>query len=407
MLDVLILGAGPAGLFAADQLSSQGHSVLIVDRMPSPARKFLMAGRGGLNLTHSEDLATFVSRYRNAEEFLTLMIRDYPPEALREWCHDLGQETFVGSSGRVFPKTMKASPLLRAWLRRLEGNGVQLRARHRFSGFSDDGFAIVEPDGEARQVLPARTTLLALGGASWPKLGSDADWVSYLENRDIKVNRFQPSNCGFKVNWSSILKARAAGAPLKRIAVKFGEKSVPGEAVISEEGLEGGAIYALSADIRDAINANGSAEIRIDLRPSSSIDDLVRKLARPRGKQSYATFLKKVLKLNPAEQILLREPGPFPDEISELAGLIKSIPIRCVAPYSIDRAISSAGGISLDELDYHLMLKKLPGIYAAGEMLDWEAPTGGYLLQACFAMSYRAANGIAAILENKERGPAT
>ena len=407
MLDVLILGAGPAGLFAADQLSSRGYSVSIVDRMPSPARKFLMAGRGGLNLTHSEELAPFLSRYREAETFLAPMIRDFPPAALRDWCHDLGQETFVGSSGRVFPKAMKASPLLRALLRRLEGNGVQLHARHRFSGFSEGGYAVVETGGNEPKPLPARATLLALGGASWPKLGSDGGWVSVLENQGVRVNRFQPSNCGFKVDWSPILKERAAGSPLKRIEVSIGGTAVAGEAILSEQGLEGGAIYALSAEIREMINTNGSAEIRIDLRPSLSVKNLAERLARPRGKQSYATFLKKALKLNPAEQMLLRENGSFPANPSALAALIKAVPVKCLAPYSIDRAISSAGGIALDELDEDLMLIKLPGIYAAGEMLDWEAPTGGYLLQACFSMGYRVANSITASLKTQGKIPAT
>lgn len=406
MLDVLILGSGPAGLFAADRLSSRGYSVTVVDQMPSPARKFLMAGRGGLNLTHSEALEKFLSRYREAEAFLAPMITDFPPQALRDWCHELGQETFVGSSGRVFPTAMKASPLLRAWLRRLEQNGVRLLSRHRFQGFSDDNQAIVQPETGPVQVLPARASLLALGGASWPKLGSDAGWVSALASRGIEIARFQPANCGFQVAWSPFLKDRFGGFPLKRIALTLEDNIRLGEAVISEQGLEGGVVYALSAEIRERINSQGSAKLFIDLRPASSVEDLARKLSRPRGKQSVATFLKKSLKLNPAEQALLRENGPLPQDPHALSELTKAVPVECAAPYSIDRAISSAGGISLDEVDDCLMLKKLPGVFAAGEMLDWEAPTGGYLLQACFAMGGRAADGISARLKTKNEGPA-
>jgi hypothetical protein len=406
MLDVLILGAGPAGLFAADRLAARGYSVVIADQMPSPARKFLMAGRGGLNLTHSEDLSSFLTRYREAEGFLAPLIREFPPEALREWCHELGQETFIGSSGRVFPKAMKASPLLRALLRRLEKSGAELRTRQRFTGFSQDGLSVLETEDGQQLSQPAKTVMLALGGASWPKLGSDAGWVAALEQHGIKINRFQPANCGFQVTWSPFLRERFAGSPLKRIALKLGESSVQGEALISEKGLEGGAVYALSAEIRETINATGVAELRIDLRPSTSVEELTRKLSRPRGKQSFATFLKKTLKLHSVEQALLRETGSFPENPAALAMLIKSVPVKCAAPYPIDRAISSAGGIALDEFDDNLMLKKLPGVFAAGEMLDWEAPTGGYLLQACFAMGNQAANGIDEYLKSTIEGQA-
>ncbi|MEM9635628.1 MAG: TIGR03862 family flavoprotein [Pseudomonadota bacterium] len=406
MLDVLILGAGPAGLFAADRLAARGYAVIVVDQMPSPARKFLMAGRGGLNLTHSEDLSSFLTRYREAEDFLAPMVREFPPEALRDWCHDLGQETFIGSSGRIFPRAMKASPLLRALLHRLEKNGVELRTRQKFTGFSKDGLPVIETEDGKQYPLPARTMMLALGGASWPKLGSDAAWVPALEGHGIKVNRFQPSNCGFQVAWSPYLRERFAGTPLKRIALKLGEHSAQGEAMITEKGLEGGAVYALSAEVRETINALRKAELKIDLRPATSVEELIRKLTRPRGKQSFATFLKKTLKLHPVEQALLREAGSFPEKPDALAELIKAVPITCTAPYPIDRAISSAGGIALDELDNSLMLKKLPGVFAAGEMLDWEAPTGGYLLQACFATGHRAVSGIDEYLKSTHEGQA-
>ncbi|WP_299810631.1 TIGR03862 family flavoprotein [uncultured Roseibium sp.] len=405
MLDVLIIGAGPAGLFAADLLAAEGLAVTIVDRMPSPARKFLMAGRGGLNLTHSEDLSALASRYRQAEVFLSPMIEGFPPEALKEWCHGLGQETFTGSSGRVFPTSMKASPLLRALLRRLETNGVRLLTRHTFTGFSDDGTAIVQPEGGQPENLPARAVLLALGGASWPKLGSDAAWVPILENRGIGMARFRPANCGFHVSWSPVMKERFAGTPLKRIGLRHGGRSVTGEALVSESGLEGGAVYALSAEIRETIEAEGSASLHIDLRPAKTAAALARRLSRPRGKQTVSTYLKKTVKLNPVEQALLREAGPIPQHPDELAARIKAVPVSCEAPYAIDRAISSAGGISLDEVDDGLMLKKLPGVFAAGEMLDWEAPTGGYLLQACFATGHRAAQGLSAYLKKSEGEP--
>ncbi|MCK7610562.1 TIGR03862 family flavoprotein [Roseibium sediminicola] len=398
MRDVLIIGAGPAGLFAAERLSAKGFSVTVADRMPSPARKFLMAGRGGLNLTHGENLDRFLKRYREAEPFLAPLIRDFPPQALRDWCRGLGEETFVGSSGRVFPTSMKASPLLRAWLRRLDQNGVELLPRRTWTGFGADGTVQLQgADGET-SVFPARAVLLALGGASWPRLGSNATWVPLLENEGIHVHRFQPANCGFQIAWSAFLKDRFAGSPLKRIALHHQGQQVAGEAVLSAQGIEGGAVYALSAELREALNRDGSATLTIDLRPDMSEDDLARKLARPRGKQSAATFLKKVLKLKPEEQALLREAGALPAEPLDLARRIKAVPLTCLAPYAIDRAISSAGGIALSELIDGLMLAKRPGLFAAGEMLDWEAPTGGYLLQACFATGARAAEGIAAHL---------
>ncbi|WFE89104.1 TIGR03862 family flavoprotein [Roseibium porphyridii] len=404
MTDVLIIGAGPAGLFAAEQLSAKGLEVTVADKMPSPARKFLMAGRGGLNLTHSEDIDVFLGRYREARNFLDPMIRAFSPNDLRDWCHSLGEETFVGSSGRVFPKSMKASPLLRAWLRRLDQRGVKLLTRHTFTGLTAEGAALLKPEGGEPKTFPCRALLLALGGASWPRLGSDAAWTPALEEHQINISRFQPSNCGFLVAWSEILKDRFAGTPLKRIALSLDGSQCSGEALLSAKGIEGGAVYALSAELREKINSNGSAELLIDLRPAMSIDTVRQKLSRPRRKQSISTFLKKALKLNPVEQALLREVGPLPEDPEGLAARIKALPVLCSAPYDIDRAISSAGGIALGDIDDGLMLRAQPGVFVAGEMLDWEAPTGGYLLQACFATGRQAAIGIQNYLSNIVEG---
>lgn len=404
MLDVLVIGAGPAGLYAADRLAAAGLKVEIIDRMPSPARKFLMAGRGGLNITHSEDLDAFVGRYREAAPFLAPLIEAFPPEALTDWCHGLGQDTFVGSSGRVFPVAMKASPLLRALLRRLQDRGVSLKTRQSLTGLSASNRAIFQSDSGETCEIGARAILLALGGASWPKLGSTAAWVPVLESRGIEVTPFQAANCGFEIAWSPFLKDRFSGAPLKRIGLSLAGDQVLGEAVLSEKGLEGGAVYALSAEIRETINRVGSAELEIDLRPALAAGQLAEKLARPRGKQTWSTFLKKALRLKPVEIALLHETGPLPDDPASLSDRIKRVKLTSKAPYPIDRAISSAGGIALDELEDTLMLKKIPGVFAAGEMLDWEAPTGGYLLQACFATAHRAASAITTYLKTDNAG---
>ena len=397
-VDVLIAGAGPAGLYAADRLSSAGLSVTVIDRMPSLARKFLMAGRGGLNLTHSEDMSAFLQRYREAADFLAPMIEAFPPAALRDWCHGLGQETFIGSSGRVFPKSMKASPLLRSLLIRLGDRGVKMLPRHSLSGFAGNGQAVVSVDGKTR-TIQASAILLALGGASWPKLGSNAAWTSILTERGIAIRPFEPSNCGFRVDWSSFMKDRFAGTPLKRISVTVDHHTVRGEALISEKGIEGGAIYALSAQIRDRIKSKSRAEIALDLRPDVALPNLTEKLSRPRGKQSLSGFLRKAAGLGPPELALLHEAGPVPSDTEALAARIKDVRLFAHAPYPMDRAISSAGGICFHEIDDRLMLNKLPGVFVAGEMLDWEAPTGGYLLQACFATAHRASDGIISFLE--------
>lgn len=392
--NIAIIGAGPAGLIAADRLASRGFAVTIYERMPSIARKLLMAGRGGLNLTHSEDLQAFLSKYREARDFLAPLIGDFGPQALRDWCEGLGQSTFVGSSGRIFPSSLKASPLVRALAGRLARQGVVIRTGCEWKGFDGAGNLLIDSrDGKETVGRPA-ATLLALGGASWPRLGSTGGWTGTLDDLGVPVKTLRPSNCGFKVAWSPHFAERFAGTPLKRIRVTFADMTVMGEAMITKSGIEGGAIYALSADLRGAIEASGSARAVLDLRPDITDQALTERLSRPRAKQSASTFLKKAAGLAPVAIALLREAGPLPSNPREIARLIKAFPLTLSGPEPIDRAISSAGGIALDALDENLMLKACPGVFAAGEMLDWEAPTGGYLLQATFATGFAAARGI-------------
>lgn len=398
--DIAIIGAGPAGLFAAEYLSARGHKVRVYDRMPTPGRKFLMAGRGGLNLTHSEELDAFLSRYRPANPQIEAAIRAFPPAALREWCDDLGQDTFIGSSGRVFPKAMKASPLLRAWRARLEAQGVELVLRHVWTGWDGQGALTFDtPDG-AVTVKP-RATLLALGGASWPRLGSDGGWAGLLGERGVAISPFQPSNSGFHVDWSEAFRSRHAGTPLKHVTLSFGGHDVTGDAMISAYGIEGGGIYALSGAVREAL-ASGPVTVYADLRPGVDVAALERRLASVRKGESMANRLRKAAGLSPVSAGLLREASyPLPSVPSALAALIKACPIRLTGIAGLERAISSAGGIEFNALDERFMLKALPGVFAAGEMLDWEAPTGGYLLQACFATGLAAAKGIESRLSDR------
>jgi uncharacterized flavoprotein (TIGR03862 family) len=399
---IAIIGGGPAGLMAAEYLADHGHQVMIFDRMPSVGRKFLLAGRGGLNLTHSEPLDAFLTRYGAAEQVLSPLIRQLDPAGLRDWSHALGEETFVGSSGRVFPKSFKASPLLRAWLRQLGDKGVTLRTGHCWTGWTEaDALRFETVDGVIE--IKADATLLALGGASWPKLGSDGGWVPLLAQREIAIAPLRPANCGFTVTWSSVLKERFAGAPLKRIAISFAGRTVRGEAMITEEGIEGGAIYALSSEIRDSMMRDGHAAISIDLRPDITMDALVAKLSLPTKGESFPNRLRKQIALPPVAIGLLHEAVQTATRLppEALAGLIKALPVKIKGVRPIDRAISTAGGLRWDELDAHLMLRRIPGVFAAGEMLDWEAPTGGYLLQACFATGMAAARGIDRYLDNR------
>jgi uncharacterized flavoprotein (TIGR03862 family) len=404
---IAIIGAGPAGLMAAEVLARGGARVTLFDAMPSAGRKFLMAGRGGLNLTHSEPLASFLTRYRDASPALLAAIDAFPPDRLRAWCEELGQPTFVGSSGRVFPKVMKASPLLRAWLRRLNSMGVAFSLRRRWVGWDDSGRLIFEtPEGQ--KAITADATVLALGGASWPRLGSDGGWAKTLRAKGVNVAPLKPANCGFKVDWSEVFRNRFEGSPLKGIVLSFGERSIRGEAVITRDGIEGGAIYALSAELREAILRSGHVTLYIALRPDILPNDLVKRLRAPRGKQSFSNWLRKAAALSPVGIGLVQEAAiscgkslpSMPTE--ELTELINAVPVTLTAVAPIARAISSAGGISFDELDANFMLRGLPGIFAAGEMLDWEAPTGGYLLQACFATGVAAGKGALRWLSSHE-----
>jgi uncharacterized flavoprotein (TIGR03862 family) len=395
---VAIIGAGPAGLMAAEVLAQGGAGITVYDAMPSVGRKFLMAGRGGLNLTHSEALPEFLTRYGDAQPRLAPAIEAFPPGALREWSEALGQPTFVGSSGRVFPTAFKASPLLRAWLRRLDAMGVRLTPRHRWTGWNDDGHLLFQtPDG--RRVVDARAIILALGGASWPRLGSNGAWVEILAAKTVAISPLRPANCGFRVAWSEIFRDRFEGQPLKGVALSFGSHTVRGEAIIARAGLEGGAIYALSAHLREAIGSSGQATLRMALRPDLAMQDLMAQLSRPRGRQSLSNFLRKAAHLSPAAIGLLQETAiasgvPLSSLSSaSLAGLINAVPVELNGVASIARAISTAGGISFDELDADFMIRRLRGTFAAGEMLDWEAPTGGYLLQASFATGAAAGRG--------------
>ena len=396
--EIAIIGAGPAGLMAAEVAARGGARVTVYDAMPSAGRKFLMAGRGGLNLTHSEPLPAFLARYGEAAPKLAAAIAAFPPDELRQWSETLGQPTFIGSSGRVFPEAFKASPLLRAWLRRLDTIGVQFALRHRWTGWDSDGrLAFATPDGT--RVVDAQAAVLALGGASWPRLGSDGGWVEVLAARGVAISPLTPANCGFTVSWSDIFRDRFEGQPLKGVALSFGPHTMRGEAMITRAGIEGGAIYALSADLRQAIIGSGRATLHIALRPDLETRELLARLSLPRGKQSFSNWLRKTAHLSPVGIGLLQEAAMVSGlslsslSAASLAGLINAVPVELNGIAPIARAISTAGGISFDELDADFMIRRLPGIFAAGEMLDWEAPTGGYLLQASFATGVAAGRG--------------
>ncbi|WP_421590070.1 TIGR03862 family flavoprotein [Shinella sp. M27] len=396
-----IVGGGPAGLMAAEVLSARGHAVTVLEAMPTIGRKFLLAGKSGLNITHSEPYARFVNRFGAANERLRATLDGFTPNDLRAWAEGLGTKTFVGTSGRVFPEVMKASPLLRAWRARLEGQGVDIRVRHRWTGFAEGGLGIETPEGET--VMGFDAVLLALGGASWPRLGSDGAWVEWLAEKGVGIAPLRPANCGFDVDWSPVLIEKFAGAAVKGVTAQSAAGTVPGEFVISKTGIEGSLVYAHAAVLRDALEVAGSAALVVDLAPGRSAKRLAADFARQGGKASFSTRLRKGAGLDGVKAALLREciadvTGLSPEA---LAAAVKALPIRLVRPRPIAEAISSAGGIRFEALGEDYGLKALPGVFAAGEMIDWEAPTGGYLLTACFATGRAAAAGIDRRLSNK------
>ena len=394
-LRVAVVGGGPAGLMAAEALAMAGRAVDLYDAMPSVGRKFLLAGKGGLNLTHAETLPTFTARYAERAEAVRPLLDEFGPAALRSWAAALGIGTFIGSSGRVFPQDLKAAPLLRGWLHRLRGMGVALHMRHRWLGFAADGALVfATPHGEAT-VRPA-ATLLALGGASWPQLGSDGAWAAVLARQGVDVAPLRPSNCGFDVDWSEHFRSRHAGEPLKAVAISVGAWRQAGEFVVTAGGVEGSLVYAASALLRDQIAAAGDATLLLDLLPARSLEWVAAELAHPRGPRSLATHLKTRLNIGGVKAGLLWEtvPKATQRDAPALAAMIKALPIRVTAARPIAEAISSAGGVRFEALDEGLMLRALPGVFCAGEMLDWEAPTGGYLLTACFATGRRAGQGV-------------
>ncbi|MFD2647984.1 TIGR03862 family flavoprotein [Devosia albogilva] len=401
MATIAIIGGGPAGLMAAEVLGGAGHAVTVFEAMPTVGRKLLMAGKSGLNLTHAEPHSDFVARYGAAAERLRPTLDSFTATDVRDWCRGLGVETFVGSSGRVFPTSMKASPLLRAWLARLETFGVTVRTRHRWSGWMGDALRFETPQGPVTYRFDA--TILTLGGASWPGLGSDAAWVPWLAEKGVAIAPFAPANCGFDVGWSSVFIERFAGQPVKSVRASSDAGAIAGEFVISRHGVEGSLVYAHAAALRDRLAATGSAALTLDLMPGRTADRLAADLARQPQKLSFSNRLRKGAGLDPVKTGLLREVMPeaaaLPPE--QLAATIKALKLPLLRPRPIEEAISSAGGIRWSEFDERLMLTRLPGTFAAGEMLDWEAPTGGYLLTACLATARAAADGVMRWVEGR------
>ena len=414
MRSIAVIGGGPAGLMAAETLVRGGAHVDVYDSMPSVGRKFLLAGKGGLNLTHSEPFEPFLARYGARRESIAPLLQTFGPEQLVAWVRDLGFEVFTGTSGRVFPKSMKAAPLLRAWLHRLRQAGVRFHPRHRWRGWGDEGFLRFDaPEGEA--VVRADATVLATGGASWPKLGSDGAWVPLLLKSNVPVIPLRPANCGFDVEngWSEHFRTRFAGQPLKPVVLTFADCNGTvlrrqGEFVVTETGVEGSLVYAASAGIRDEIETAGAATIHLDLLPDREIERVTREVAHPRGTRSMSSHLQSRTGIKGVKMGLLRELVPaadFADPV-RLAAVIKALPLRLVAPRPIEEAISTAGGVPFEALDKDLMIRALPGVFCAGEMLDWEAPTGGYLLTACFATGRAAGSGALAWLNGQRGEPA-
>lgn len=406
---VAIVGGGPAGLIAAETARDAGAQVELYDAMPSVGRKFLLAGKGGLNLTHSEPLTALLSRYGPSRSAIAPCIEAFNPEAIKRWARGLGIETFVGSSGRVFPTDMKSAPLLRACLRRLRAIGVCIHVRHQWTGWTDRGELQFET---TRGVAAIKTdaTILALGGASWPKCGSDAAWVPILQRRRIPIAALRPANCGFDVGWSELVRKKFSGCPVKSVAVivkdiQGGETTQRGEFVVTETGVEGGVIYSVSASIRDEIAQTGGATIWLDLSPDREESNLVLELSRARGSRTIASHLRRRVRIDGVKSALLHEVLPKEDFRNpvRLAGAIKRLPLRLAAPRPVEEAISTAGGVRFEALDERLMIRDLPGVFCAGEMLDWEAPTGGYLLTACLATGRAAGIGAVGWLKENQK----
>lgn len=398
-MNIAVIGGGPAGLMAAEAAVAGGARVDLFDCMASVGRKFLLAGKGGLNLTHSEPMELFLSRYGARLKQIAPLLAAFGPDVVRRWAGELGIATFVGSSGRVFPTDLKSAPLLRAWLRRLRHSGVTFYVRHRWCGWDDQGaLHFATPQGHRSHNADA--VVLAVGGGSWPRLGSDGAWLSLLAGRGVSIAPLQPANCGFDVGWSEHFRTKFAGHPVKTVGViaKTVDGAVvrrQGEFVITETGVEGGAIYAVSACLRDEIMTRGSSVLRLDLAPDRDLPRLIKDLSQPRGKRTVATHLRRRARIEGVKAGLLREVVPKQDfaDPTRLATAIKSLPLRLVAPRPLDEAISTAGGVAFEALDAYLMIRTLPGVFCAGEMLDWEAPTGGYLLTACFATGRAAGAG--------------
>ncbi|ROS75513.1 TIGR03862 family flavoprotein [Cellulomonas sp. PhB143] len=406
MSTATVVGGGPAGLIAAEVLAQAGVAVTVHDRMPSVPRKFLLAGHGGLNITHSEDRAPFLRRYGSSADALAPMLDVFGPADLRAWCEGLGEPTFVGTSGRVFPRSFRANPMVRAWLARLADLGVRLERRHRWTGWADDGgLRFVDADG-AESTVTSDVVVFALGGASWPQLGSDGGWLAPFAGRGVSVLPLLPANVGLRVGWSETFVERFAGTPLKNVGLSVRGAAGPtaagpaarGDAMVTCTGIEGGPVYAIGAAVRRAL-ATGRCVVDVDLRPGLSVEQLAGKLQRRRPKDSTSTWLRRAVGLDPVAAALLREAGPVPSDPARVAELIRAVPVQVSATAPIDRAISTAGGIAWAEVDEALMLRRLPGTFVAGEMLDWEAPTGGYLLQASFSTGVVAAQGALAWLE--------
>lgn len=392
---VAVIGGGPAGLMAAEVLARRRVRVMVFEKMPTVGRKLQVAGRGGLNLTHSEAIGAFLDRYGEARDRLASSIEAFPPDALRAWAEDLGEPTFVGTSGRVFPVGFRATSLLRRWLARLAELGVEVRTRHTWTGWDADGRLAVHDSTGDEVVVDADACVLALGGASWPRTGSDGAWVPTLEDAGVHVAPLLPANCGFVVGWSDILRERHAGSPLKDVIVRHRGTPARGDVVITRDGIEGGPVYALSKLLRTAIGETGEATLEIDLFPDATEAEVAGRLGRRRPKDSLGSGLRRA-GVAPAAVALLREVthNDVPSGAAALATLLKAVPLRLTATKPIDRAISTAGGVMLDDVDAHLMLRARPGTFVAGEMLDWEAPTGGYLLQAAFSTGAAAADGV-------------